>query len=137
VTVDRDAVAGPKEEEEEEEETVRRSVWEERCRCLDDRIGMEENGLHRTDVVPAKRSTALRMKTAGWCMECSAEFRASQDSAKASRRRRGCDDPNSAGPDYGWTRGASACGQRLLNRANPNLLVPCPRKFLGMPSNTS
>ena len=31
---------------------------------------MEENGLHRTDVVPAKRSTALRIKTAGRCMEC-------------------------------------------------------------------
>ena len=84
VTVEGDAVAEPgeEEEEEEEEETVRRSVWEERCRrvgrvrvvvCLGpgDRTGMEENSLHRTDVVPAKRSTALRMKIAGWCMECS------------------------------------------------------------------
>jgi hypothetical protein len=72
VTVDRDAVAEP-----EEEETARRCVWEERCRgaveCgrLGGRTGMEENSLHRTDVVPAKRSTALRMKTAGRCMECS------------------------------------------------------------------
>lgn len=91
VTVDRDAVAEPTEEEEleEEEETVRRRVKEERCRCLGcDRIGpgIEENGLHRTDAVPAKRTTALRMKTAGWCMECSAEFRASEGSAEA----RGC-----------------------------------------------
>ena len=121
VTVDRDAVAEPKEEEEleEEEETVRRRVKEERCRCLGcDRIGpgIEENGLHRTDAVPAKRTTALRVKTAGWCMECSAEFRASKDSAEARgcAARRVCDDPNSAGPDYGWTRGASACRQRLF-----------------------
>ncbi len=73
VTVDRDAVAEPG----EEGEMSRRSVWEERCRgvgravvecgCLGDRT---ENSLHRTDVVPAKRSTALRMKIAGWCMEC-------------------------------------------------------------------
>jgi hypothetical protein len=30
---------------------------------------VEENGLHRTDVVPATRSTALRTRTAGRCME--------------------------------------------------------------------
>lgn len=75
MTVDRDADA----ELEEEEETAWRSgVWEEKCRgvervrevvCLGDRTGMEENSLHRTDVVPAKRSTALRM-----CMECSVSF---------------------------------------------------------------
>jgi hypothetical protein len=72
VTVDRDAVAEPEEKEEEEEETARRSVWEERCSgCLGDRTGMvEDNSLHRTDVAPAKRSTALRTKTAGRCMEC-------------------------------------------------------------------
>jgi hypothetical protein len=57
---------------------ARRSVCEERCRggvgravvergCLGDRT---ESSLHRTDVVPAKRSAVLRMKTAGWCMEC-------------------------------------------------------------------
>lgn len=97
VTVDRDAVAGPEEKEEEEEETTRRSVWEERCSgcCLGDRTGMvEDNSLHRTDVAPAKRSTALRTKTAGRCMECrcySCEMRALA----------GVDDPISAGPDYG------------------------------------
>ena len=86
MTVDRDAVVEPEEEEEEaEEETARRSVWEERCAglvecgCLGDTIG-----LHRTDVVPAKRSTALRMKTAGRCMECSAVFRASEDSGRGA-----------------------------------------------------
>ena len=98
MTVDREAVAEPEEEgEEDEEETARGSVCEERCSvgrlesgCLSDGTSMEENSLHRTEVVPAKRITALRMKTAGRCMECSVRSQASE-----------CDHPNSAGPDYG------------------------------------
>lgn len=136
VTVDRDAVAEPEEEEEEEDEEEeervrRRSVWEERCVvgqvlrevvvCVGDRTGMEENNLHRVDVAPAKRNTALRMETAGRCMECDGCF------VPASC---GCGWPN---PNSGlWTRGGSACQKPIrlssidgyCSKLNPNLLVP-------------
>lgn len=87
---------------------------------------MEENSLHRTDVVPTKRSTALRMKTAGrcMCMESGGVFRA--------RELRGVDGPTQI-PDL-WTRGGSACRKPIrlssihilgyCTVVNPNLLVP-------------
>jgi hypothetical protein len=105
VTVDRDAVAEP---EEEAAAAARRKVWEVRCRvvvgrvrevvavecgCLGDRTGIEENCLHRTDVVSAKRSTVPRTKTAGRCMECSVSVPVKTEASS--------DDPNCAGPNYG------------------------------------
>jgi hypothetical protein len=57
VTVEKGAVARLEEKVcEDEEETAHGSVWEvgrvrRVCGCLDNRTSMEENGLHRTNVV--------------------------------------------------------------------------------------
>ena len=121
VAVDRDAVVEPEEKEDEEgEETARRGV----CGCrvrVGDRAGMvEENGLDRTDVVPATRSTALRVKTVGpsRCMECSCWY---------CRPVKTIDGPMRF-PQFRktglWTRGASADRKRSHRGTNPNLLVP-------------
>jgi hypothetical protein len=115
VTVDRDAVAEP------EEETARRSVWEERCRVgrvrcgwLGDRTGMEENNLRRTDVVPAKRSTALRM-----CMECSVSFVPVRTQA-----RRGANQINQIPQDRIMDTRRFGIQSNIGSTVNPNLLVP-------------
>ena len=146
VSVDREAAAEP--EERGEEETARRRVWEERCsgvvgrvrQCgrlvlVGDRTGMDENSLHRTDVVPVTRSIALRMKTAGRCMECSVLL--------LTQARCGCVCGRKFRTGLSlWTRGASAYQGKPIRShtdasCNAQTLIYwrlCPRNAFGMPS---